>query len=35
MAKPFIEAVLPFCIEQTERMIEETNISILVLRENN
>lgn len=35
MAKPFIEAVLPFCIEQTERVIEETIISILVLRQNN
>jgi hypothetical protein len=35
MAKPFIEAVLPFCIEHTERVIEETIVSILVLRENN
>ncbi len=35
MAKPFIEVVLPFCIEQTERVIEETIVSILVLRENN
>lgn len=35
MAKPFIEAVLPFCIEQTETTIAETQISILVLRENN
>ena len=32
MAKPFIEAVLPFCVEQTERMIDETAITILVLR---
>jgi predicted nicotinamide N-methyase len=35
MAKPFIEVVLPFCIEQTETAIEETIVSILVLRENN
>lgn len=35
MAKPFIEAILPYSVQQTEMIIEETIISILVLRENN
>jgi hypothetical protein len=36
MAKPFIERLLPYCVDQEEQLIvlegEQTYISILVLR---
>src|SRR5690606_34031916 len=32
LAKPFIDRLLPFCIEQSEELIEEASVSVFVLK---